>query len=78
MFLFAMQQNVIKFAWEYFGLETDYKSREFISDAEELSVDFDTDHTVIGFSLHTATYFKNTIHRSVCNLRMLTLIYYVL
>ena len=29
------------------------KSREFISDPEELSVDFDTYHTVIGFSLHT-------------------------
>ena len=38
------------------------KSREFISDPEELSVDCDTDHTVISFSLHTATNSKNTIN----------------
>ena len=45
------------------------KSREFISDPEELSVDFDTDHTVIGFSLHTSTNSKNTIHRAVYNFK---------
>ena len=45
------------------------KSREFISDPEELSVDFDTDHTVIGFSLHTSTNSKNTIHRTVHNFK---------
>ena len=45
------------------------KSREFISDPEELSVDFDTDHTVIGFSLHTATNSKNTIHITVYNFK---------
>ena len=45
------------------------KSREFISDPEELSVDFDTDHTVIGFSLHTSTNSENTIHRNVYNFK---------
>ena len=45
------------------------KSREFISDPEELSVDLDTDHTVIGFSLHTSTNSKNTIHRTVYNFK---------
>ena len=45
------------------------KSREFISDPEELSVDCDTDHTVIGFSLHTSTNSKNTIHRTVYNFK---------
>ena len=45
------------------------KSREFISDPEELSVDFATDHTVIGFSLHTSTNSKNTIHRTVYNFK---------
>ena len=45
------------------------KSREFISNPEEVSVDFDTDHTVIGFSLHTATNSKNTIHRTVYNFK---------
>ena len=45
------------------------KSREFISDPEELSVDFDTDHTVIGFNLHTSTNSRNTIHRTVYNFK---------
>ena len=45
------------------------KSREFISDPEELSVDLYTDHTVIGFSLHTSTNSKNTIHRTVYNFK---------
>ena len=45
------------------------QNREFISDPEELSVDFDTDHTVIGFSLHTATNPKNTVHRTVYNFK---------
>ena len=43
------------------------KSREFILDPEVLSVDFDTDHTVNGFNLHTSTNSKNTIHRTVYN-----------
>ena len=51
------------------------KSREFISDREELSVDFDTDHTVIGFSLHIL----RTLYIEMSTiLRILTLIYYVL
>ena len=45
------------------------KSRELISDQEKLSVHFDTDHTVIGFSLHTSTNSKNTIHRTVYNFK---------
>ena len=74
MFLFTMQQNSIKFAWIFLDL-TLTKSREFISDREELSVDFDTDHTVIGFSLHIL----RTLYIEMSTiLRILTLIYYVL